>query len=120
MSNLFDDMRERNVRRHKEWGGGDQVDISFRGLEFGGECGELQGAAKKIVRSLRNITGNGHAIEKYLENFKEEIGDVLITLDLLVMDVEAATGIKVDFYEAARLKFNATSEKNGMSTKWEK
>ena len=48
-----------------------------------------------------------------MENVKDELGDVLISLNLLAMD------LGIDLEEAAIQKFNKTSEKYGLETKYE-
>lgn len=110
-------LRQANITRQAEWKGSDKVDSLFRATELGEEAGEVLGAVKKLYRDTHNITGNGQKREQYIANLREEIGDLLIVLDLLALEVGRETGETFDLEQCARDKFNATSAKHGMSTK---
>lgn len=90
-----------NSHRQKEWPGHQETDVAFKAIEFAGETGELMEAIKKFLRVERGIMGSTAT----KQDIADEMGDVLISLDLLA----AAMGI--DLSEAVRSKFNATSEK---------
>jgi NTP pyrophosphatase (non-canonical NTP hydrolase) len=62
------------------------------------------------------IKGNGQDKEAYIENLKEEIGNVVIVLSLLTIALEKE-GIDISIEESVTDKFNQTSEKHGMKTK---
>lgn len=103
------DLREANQRRHCEWARGEEVSLSFRGLELGGEAGELLNELKKLERIRLGLAGGKsdlHAIE-------EELADVMICVDLIAMD------LGIDLGPAIRNKFDKTSEKFGLNTRFE-
>lgn len=112
-------LRHKNDERQQEWPSDVKVDMLFRATELGGECGELLGAVKKIYRSLNNIRGNGGDISRYIENAKEEIGDVMICLDLLSSELESVFGVPFNIADCTAHKFNKTSDKNNLSVKIE-
>jgi NTP pyrophosphatase (non-canonical NTP hydrolase) len=114
--NFFETLEDKNKERQIEWAGSEKADMLFHAVELGEETGEVLGAVKKLYRSLNGIKGNGHNKEKYIENLKEEIGDVIIVLSLLTIAVEKE-GIDISIEESAINKFNLTSEKHGMKTK---
>ncbi len=100
----------------KEWPGGNKVDHLFRAVEFGGEVGELLNAVKKFHRAYDDIMGNVESTEDIVTNMKEEVGDVVICLDLLCIELQKL-GIDIDIGEATKAKFNKTSIKNGLVTR---
>lgn len=102
----FDDLRDANRSRQEEWPGNDKADVPFRAIEFAGEAGELMEAIKKFLRSVRGIKGT----DASLADVADEMGDVLICLDLLSDDMG------IDLSEAVILKFNKTSKKYGFRT----
>ncbi len=102
---ILRELREKNAERQKHWVGSDKVDVLFRAVEFSGEAGELLNAVKKLYRARNGIIGNKNTEEELLENLLEEMGDVLITLDLL------ASCYGIDLEEAVKQKFNKTSTK---------
>ena len=104
----FEMLRDANARRHREWANGGEVSLSFRGLELGGEAGELLNELKKIERTRLGLKGG----KTDLIGVKEELADVLICVDLIAMD------LGIDLREAVELKFNATSEKFGLETRF--
>ena len=100
-------LRHANFIRQKElfkqcgqWG------LVDRSNEIAGEVGEVCNVTKKIKRQL----DNDMSTTELHDNLKDEIGDVLITLDLLAMDA----GISLE--EACRDKFNKTTHKHGGKT----
>jgi NTP pyrophosphatase (non-canonical NTP hydrolase) len=98
-------LRNKNIERQKYWAGSETVGVLFRAVEFAGEAGELSNAVKKLYRARNSITGNSLTEKELYENLVEEMGDVLITLDLLAQYYD------VDLEEATKAKFNKTSKK---------
>lgn len=103
----LDNLRSANRQRQEEWPGNDQADIPFRALEVAGEAGEVSEAVKKYLRLMRGIKGSTAT----REDVANEMGDLLISLDLL------ADEMGIDLSEATARKFNATSEKYGFETR---
>lgn len=102
----FNVLRQANKRRQQEWPGNDKADVAFRAIELAGEAGEVAEAVKKFLRAERGIKGSTAT----KEDIADEMGDLLVSLDLL------ADELGIDLGAAARRKFNATSEKYGMRT----
>lgn len=103
----FDVLRAANRRRQDEWPGNDKADLAFRGLEIAGEAGELSEAIKKFLRAERGIKGSTAS----LEDIADEMGDVIIAIDL------AANELDIDLGVAVARKFTKTSDKHGMTTR---
>jgi NTP pyrophosphatase (non-canonical NTP hydrolase) len=103
----FDRLRIANLARDKEWVGGVALSLSFRGNELAGETGEACNMLKKLDRELMGLRGSRATVEQ----LAEELADVVICADLIAMTVG------FDLGEAVRRKFNATSDKYGLSTK---
>ncbi len=104
----FEELREANSRRHQEWAGSTPISLSFRGLELGGEAGEVLNEVKKLERGRMGIAGG----KTDLDGLKEELADVMICVDLIAMD------LGIDLSEAVEKKFNRTSEKFGLETRF--
>jgi len=102
----FNVLRRANVNRQKEWPGNEHADVAFRAIELAGEAGEVAEAVKKFLRAERGIKGSTAT----KEDVAAEMGDLLVSLDLL------ANQMGIDLGEAVRRKFNMTSEKYGMRT----
>lgn len=102
----FNVLRDANRRRQQEWPGNEKADTAFRALELAGEAGEVAEAIKKFLRAERGIKGSTAT----REDIAAEMGDLLVSLDLL------ADSLGIDLGGAVRSKFNATSEKYGMRT----
>ena len=103
----FADLRLANDTRQTEWAGDVEVDLSFRGNELGGEVGEALNVIKKLERERLGIRGSRDT----LEHLAQELADVVICVDLI------AAKVGIDLSDAVRDKFNATSEKVGLTTK---
>ncbi|MCA9049877.1 MAG: MazG-like family protein [Planctomycetaceae bacterium] len=103
----FEELRDANRRRHVEWARGNELPLSFRGLELAGEAGEACNELKKLERGRLGMAGG----KQDLANLREELADVLICVDLIAMDLD------IDLGEVLRQKFNKTSEKYGLSTR---
>ena len=102
-------LRSKNIERQSKWNGSEKVDNLFRAVELGEEAGEVLGAVKKYFRGSNNIKGNQKSLEEILENLEDEIGDVLITLDLLALQYN------IDLQKCTTTKFNKTSKKNDIA-----
>lgn len=102
----FNALRGANRNRQKEWPGSEQADTAFRAIELAGEAGEVSEAVKKFLRAELGIKGSTAT----RDDIASEMGDLLVALDLL------ADSLGINLGEAARAKFNATSEKYGMRT----
>ena len=105
----FDELRDANQRRHKEWATQGEVSLSFRGVELGGEAGEVLNEIKKLERVRFGLAGG----KSDLNGLKDELADVLICVDLIAMDLD------IDLGDAIRSKFNRTSVKYGLATQFE-
>lgn len=79
----FVNLRAANLARQAEWTGNERADIAFRALEVADECGEVAGAVKKLIRAQRGICGSTMT----LEDVADEIGDTIISLDLLASEL---------------------------------
>lgn len=79
----FKQLRAANIARQIEWPGDDKADLAFRALEVADEAGELMGAIKKVVRAQRGIAGTTLT----LQDVANEMGDTLISLDLLAIEM---------------------------------
>lgn len=131
MTLCFDQLRWANQTRQKEWDPTGVLPREFRGLEMGGEAGEMMELVVDMLRTsiLTNLIGV-HAgrtlnLEKKLarerlgirgsratkEELEDELGDLIATVDLLAMDAG------IDLGEAVRRKFNKVSEKMGLETR---
>ena len=91
-----------------EWDAGNQLTLSYRGNELAGEVGEACNVIKKLERERLGIRGSRDT----LKHLAEELADVIICCDLIAMDC----GLDLD--AAVRAKFNATSEKVGLRTRF--
>ena len=102
----FNTLRGANRNRQAEWPGNEHADVAFRALEVAGEAGEVCEKVKKFLRAERGIAGSTAT----KEDIADEMGDLLVSLDLL------ADALGIDLGRAASDKFNATSAKYGMRT----
>ena len=103
----FTKLRAANEKRHIEWAKGGDLPLSFRGVELAGEVGEACNEIKKIERHRIGIVGG----KDDLSGLREELADILISVDLIAMD------LGIDLGEAVRDKFNKTSEKYELKTR---
>lgn len=102
------ELRAANVARDQEWNTGiERVSMTFRATELAGEVGEACNVIKKLERERIGLVGSRDT----KEHLAEELADIVICTDLVAMDA----GIDLDAAIAA--KFNATSEKNGLTTR---
>lgn len=84
-------------------GARDAVDVLFASTELGEECGEVQGAIKKLVREERGWRGSRVTVD----DLADEIGDVIIVIDRI------AGAYGINLAAAIANKFNKTSAANG-------
>lgn len=109
-------LRNVNGRRRHEWQNRDGASPwcgADWSNEMGGECGEAQNIVKKLRRYECGVnTQATPPIDVLHERLREELADVIITCDLVAMYYG------VDLSDAVIDKFNATSEKQGLSTRF--
>jgi NTP pyrophosphatase (non-canonical NTP hydrolase) len=101
------ELRSANFARQQEWDPDDSITLAYRGNELAGEVGEACNVIKKLERERMGIRGS----RATKDALAEELADVLICLDLIAMQAD------IDLAEALRKKFNATSEKYGLTTR---
>lgn len=99
-------LQSAHFERQEEWCPDVKPDLSFRGNELGGECGEAQNVIKKLERERHGWRGSRDTIE----HLAEELADVIHC----TMLVAITAGI--DLQQSVVRKFNDTSAKNGLST----
>ncbi len=104
---MMKQLRVANSLRAEEWTPGVKPDASFRGLELGGEAGEVQNVIKKLERERLGWRGSRDTIA----HLAEELADVIICCDLI------ASHYGIDLGASVIDKFNATSEKVGLNTR---
>ncbi len=101
------ELQRAHVERQEEWCPEQKPDLSFRGNEMAGEVGEACNVIKKLERERHGWRGS----RATKEQLAEELADVIHTATLCAItagiDIEAAT----------IAKFDATSEKNGLSSR---
>lgn len=95
------DLRRCNVERQAAWCPDQVPDLSFRGNELGGECGEAQNVIKKLERERHGWRGSRATVDQ----LAEELADVVICADLCALTAG------VDLMAAVKAKFDATSVK---------
>jgi len=103
----LEQLRAANLVRQIEWQKGQPVSLSYRGNELGGEVGEALNIVKKIERERMGIVGSLATAEQ----LAQELADVVICVDLIAGEFD------IDLGAAIRDKFNATSEKYGLTTR---
>lgn len=104
----FGNLRAANVARNQEWNtGSERLSLTFRATELAGEVGEACNVIKKLERERIGLVGSRDT----KEHLAEELADIVICTDLVAMDTD------IDLDAAIAAKFNATSEKNGLSTR---
>lgn len=102
---LYDSLRGANKHRQILWNGGEGKTNGplYAATELAGEVGEVCNVVKKLEREARGLPGSRSTREK----LEEEIGDVVICIDLLALEYG------IDPVAAAAKKFNKTSEALG-------
>lgn len=125
----FTDLQSANKARDEEWDPGATLDAAFRGVEHGGEVGEVaeellellskalsmldhvavsgrvQNIIKKLTREEKGIRGSRSSVEL----LGDELADDVITAYLIAMHY------KIDLDKKIEDKFNATSRKMDLS-----
>lgn len=101
-------LREANIIRAKEWAGEVDLDLSFAGNELAGEVGEACNIIKKMERQRFGLKTSPGTVEA----LTEELADVVICVDLIAMK------LGIDLTLAVKNKFNKTSEKYGLDTRY--
>jgi len=122
---VFTSLREANEARQAEWDPKDDLTDTFRGCEMAGEVGELLEKAVALLIMSSKITGLCNLIKKIdrehiglvgsrvtLEQVEDEFADAQVCLDLCSMK------IGIDLAAATKRKFNKTSEKYGLKTRY--
>lgn len=107
MSITISQLQVAHIQRQEEWCPDQKPDLSFRGNEMGGECGEAQNVIKKLERERHGWAGSRDTVE----HLGEELADVVHTALLCAI----TAGIDLEPYVVS--KFNATSEKVGLRTR---
>lgn len=105
---MLNQLRQKNKERQDAWPGAEEVDgdLAFRGLELAGEIGELCNVLKKIERIRRGVAGSKpEELPGLMAHVKEELGDAIICVDLIAMD------LGIELTEAVPEKFDKTSIK---------
>ncbi len=100
-------LQQAHVARQEEWCPDMKPDLSFRGNEMGGECGEAQNVIKKLERERHGWRGSRDTVE----HLGEELADVGHTAVL------CAITAGIDLAPFVARKFDDTSEKNGLRTR---
>jgi len=107
MSVTIEDLQRAHVERQEEWCPDQKPDLSFRGNEMGGECGEAQNVIKKLERERHGWRGSRDT----LDHLGEELADVVHTAILCAI----TAGLELGPFVVR--KFNSTSEKNALRTR---
>lgn len=106
----FAELRFANSKRQKEWHKNGPSSLSYKGNELAGEVGEACNIIKKLDREKMGSVGSRSTPEE----LATELADVIVCVDLI------AEELGIDLGLAVRNKFNATSEKYGLSTRLKK
>jgi NTP pyrophosphatase (non-canonical NTP hydrolase) len=101
-------LRSANIARQAEWTNGAKLSLAYKGNELAGEAGEACNVIKKLERERLGMPGSRDTVA----HLAEELADVIICCDLIALE----EGIDLDAAVAA--KFNATSEKVGLQTRF--
>lgn len=102
----FDELRDANFLRQREWDPDDQITLAFRGLELGGETGEAQNVIKKLIREGMGIKGSRATVF----DLEQELADIIICVGLIANEFD------IDLDKAWRRKFNEVSAKHDLKT----
>lgn len=91
---LLEKLRAMNIKRQAQWPGGNNIDEGFRAVELAGETGELCNLIKKMIRLKRGIKGTKEDYSVLVGMIEEEIGDVMVCLDLVGMQFAEPISLK--------------------------
>lgn len=100
-------LRRANIARDAVWDPEHKITIAFRGLELGGEVGELQNLLKKVARLEMGLRGS----RADMGAIAQELADVIICTDLIAMHLD------INLETEVREKFNATSDKYNLEVR---
>jgi NTP pyrophosphatase (non-canonical NTP hydrolase) len=101
-------LRQANLLRQTEWENpANPPSLTYFGNELAGECGETCNAIKKIERARLGMRGSKATVK----DLADELADVVIVTDLI------ANSAGINLGEAIIEKFNATSEKYGLTVR---
>ena len=109
-------LRNTNKARRDEWAARDGS-MTWLSVDWSNELAGETGEACNVVKKLRRIeTGyrpdpRGTTRDTLLAKLAEELGDVIICVDLLAMFYD------IDLASAVISKFNRTSNEQGLETK---
>lgn len=106
MTISISELQKKHIERQEEWCPDQKPDLSFRGNELGGECGEAQNVIKKLERERHGWRGSRDTVE----HLGQELADVIHCAILCAI----TAGIDLEQYTVD--KFNDTSQKNGLNT----
>ena len=116
----FRQLREANQRRQLEWQNGRDISLLWRSNELAGEVGEMFGEVVKLVRPMLAFANTAKKLQREADGIKgsrastddlaREIADVVICADLL------ASYFGIDLWNWVVIKFNETSQKQGLRT----
>jgi hypothetical protein len=126
MPTYYRTLRKANIARQREWDTKDQIDASYRSNEMMGEIGEALERAVEVIL-LAVAGGKAANIIKKLERERmgimgaraskvelaKELSDIAICTDLVAMKFD------IDLDAAVADKFNLTSIKNGLDTRYD-
>jgi NTP pyrophosphatase (non-canonical NTP hydrolase) len=109
MKDFLKELRISNLIRQQEWDTDDSThNPSYRGNELAGEVGEACNMLKKLHREEMGIAGSRVEVSE----LAEELADIIICVDL------SASLYGIDLAKAVVHKFNKTSDKYGLNTKF--
>ena len=116
----FRQLREANQRRQLEWQNGRDISLLWRSNELAGEVGEMFGEVVKLVRPMLAFANTAKKLQREADGIRgsrastddlaREIADVVICADLL------ASYFGIDLWNWVVIKFNETSQKQGLRT----
>jgi len=86
-------------------------ELLFRSNELGGECGEAMNVIKKLARSKMNLLGGLKPLCG-IPLLEDELADILICVD------RVASFYDINLITVTKRKFNATSDKYNLRTKF--
>ena len=101
------ELQRAHIERQEEWCPDQKPDLSFRGNEMAGEVGEACNVIKKLERERHGWRGS----RATKEQLAEELADVIHTA--VLCSITAG----IDIETATIAKFDATSEKNDLSSR---
>src|SRR5690606_7800444 len=104
MSITISALQRAHVERQEEWCPDQKPDLSFRGNELGGECGEAQNVIKKLERERHGWRGSRDTVA----HLADELADVIHCAVLVAITAG------IDIERAVIGKFNSTTKKNGL------